>query len=82
MRVYSNSTSNGFCTVSSTKNIAKIVYTFSGSNAPQADKFTVDTGAYALDTHTWTGSAKSVTLTNTAGLGHWRLQIVEVTFEE
>lgn len=82
MRVYSNSTSNGWCQVSSEKTITKIVYKFAGTSyAPAADKFTCSPTGYTVGTTTWEGESNAVKLTNSAGSGHWRLQKLTVTIE-
>ena len=81
MRIYGD----GWVTVSSQKAIVKIEYTFDPSEQKDGDVVktfvpdqatfgSVDTGKYDLATQTWTGSAKSVTLTRATGTGHWRLQ--------
>ncbi len=82
MRVYSNSTSNGWCQVASEKTITKIVYKFaSASYAPATDKFSCDPSGYTVGTYTWEGESNTVKLTNTGGSGHWRLQKLTVTVE-
>lgn len=85
MRIYSNSTGNGWCQVSSGKTITKIVYKFAGgSYAPDADKFTCSPTGYTVGASgagTWVGEANSVKLTNSAGSGQWRLQKLTVTIE-
>ena len=71
---------NGTITVASTTdNITKIVFTWSGSYKPDSASV-ASVGTYAIDTGTWTGSAKSITLTRPSGSGHWRLQSVVVTY--
>ena len=71
----------GSVTVSSALDIVKIEYTYSDGKCPTASDFdSVDTGDYDLSTHTWTGSAKSVTLTRASGSGHWRLAKVVVYY--
>ncbi len=87
MRIYGD----GWVTVSSQKAIVKIEYTFDPSEQKDGDVVktfvpdqatfgSVDTGKYDLATQTWTGSAKSVTLTRATGTGHWRLQKVVVHY--
>lgn len=77
IRIYGD----GSVTVSSKLEIVKIEYVYDGDFCPDDDTFEdVDTGDYDLDTHTWTGSANSVTLTRATGNGHWRLQQVTVYY--
>lgn len=70
----------GSATIASEYTISEIVFTWDGSNCPDADVAT-PTG-YSTETKTWTGSAKSVVLTRPSGSGHWRLQSVKVTYTE
>ena len=77
IRIYGD----GSVTVSSALEIVKIEYTYSDGKSPVASDFAgVDTGDYDLSTHTWTGSAQSVTLTRATGSGHWRLAKVVVYY--
>jgi|GEM_PF-4046588 len=89
VRVYGD----GWVTVSSQKTIVKIEYTFDPTEQKDGDAVKtflpdeatfggVDTGKYDLATQTWTGSAKSVTLTRATGTGHWRLQKVSVYYAD
>ena len=89
MRIYGD----GWVTVSSSKTITKIEYTFDPSEQKDGDVTKtfipddatfggVDSGSYALATQTWTGSAKSVKLTRATGTGHWRLQQVKVYYAD
>ena len=89
VRVYGD----GWVTVSSRKTIVKIEYTFDPTEQKDGDAVktflpdeasfgSVDTGKYDLATQTWTGSAKSVTLTRATGTGHWRLQKVSVYYAD
>ncbi|MBP5487029.1 MAG: hypothetical protein J6Y06_05320 [Bacteroidales bacterium] len=80
IRIYGN----GYVNIeSSSKTIAKIVYTFASGKdyQPATDDVSTPSG-YNASTTTWTGSAKSVKLTRPSGNGHWRLQKVEVTFAQ
>lgn len=71
---------DGSIIVNSTSgNISKIQYTWSGSNKPQ-DADVSNVGTYNVSSGVWTGSAKSIVLTRPTGSGHWRLQSVEVTY--
>lgn len=87
MRIYGD----GWVTVSSSKAIVKVEYTFDPSEQtdngvtktflPDEASFgSVNVGSYDLATQTWTGAAKSVTLTRASGTGHWRLQKVVVYY--
>ena len=77
IRIYGD----GSVTVSSALEIVKIEYFYSDGKCPvTADFGGVDTGAYDLETHVWTGSANSVTLTRSTGSGHWRLNKVTVHY--
>lgn len=82
IRIYA--TESGEFTVSSEYNISKIELTFSEtSNAPSSGNYSVSTGSMTSGTSaTWTGKAKSVTISNTATSGHWRLQSLTVTYTE
>lgn len=71
----------GTLTVSSEKTIAKVIFTFDGSNKPTAENSSVDTGNYDVETAVWTGSAKSFVITNTASSGNFRFKAVEVIYE-
>ena len=73
----------GYCQISASSTITKIVYTFSGSSyAPSADNApTMSTGTYDVSTSTWTGSATSVRMTRPTGSGHYRLQKIVVTLQ-
>lgn len=88
MRIYGD----GWVTVSSSKTIVKIEYTFDPTEQKDGDVTktflpdeatfgSVDSGSYDKATQTWTGSAKSVTLTRATGTGHWRLQKVDVYYD-
>lgn len=84
IRTYSNNTTNGYFTISSSYNISKVEFTFSAdSNAPANTKYSVNTGSMTTGVGaTWTGKAKEITITNTAGSGHWRMQSLTVTYTE
>ena len=79
IRIYSNgkvtvSASNGY-------SISKIVLTYSDTS--YTGTFAANTGSYSLSsttTGTWTGSASTVVLTNTASSGHARIQKIAVTY--
>lgn len=65
--------------------ISKVELTFSGtSNAPSANTVWSCTDGSGSGTSgasaTWTGSAKTVKITRPTGNGHWRLQLVTVTY--
>ena len=69
----------GKFTIASSRNILKVVLTWSGSYKPDAATV-VNTGTYAVDTGTWTGSATSIVFSRPSGSGHWRLQAVQVFY--
>lgn len=75
IRVYGG----GSLTVASTYTIASIEFTWDGSNAPTSD--VASPTGYSTSTKTWTGEAKSITLTRPSGSGHWRLKKVTVTYK-
>ena len=74
----------GTLTISATETISKIVFTFDtykdNAYVPTASNCTVNTGSYDPDSRTWTGSATSITLTNTATGGHFRFQKLVITY--
>ena len=89
MRIYGD----GWVTVSSSKTITKIEYTFDPTEQKDGDVTktflpdeatfgSVDVGSYDKATQTWTGSAKSVKLTRATGTGHWRLQKIVAYYGE
>ena len=89
MRIYGD----GWVTVSSSKTINKIEYTFDPTEQKDGDAIktffpdeatfgSVDSGSYDKSTQTWTGSAKSVKLTRATGTGHWRLQKIKVYYAD
>ena len=82
-RLYSK---NSFTVSSATKKITKLTLTFSGSNKPTSEQYKVSSGTLDV-TQTapvWTSEStdgvSSITITNTASSGHWRLQKVAVTY--
>ena len=84
IRTYSSNTAEGYFTISSSYSISKIEFTFaSDSYAPATSAYSVDTGSLTAGANAvWTGEATSITITNTTGSGHWRLQSVKVTYSE
>lgn len=76
IRLYGGNTMN----VSSDYTITAITLSFDKSNAPSSSNFGVDSGEAVIGNPTnWTGSANSVTFTNTASSGHWRIQTIGIT---
>ena len=66
-------------TISASAPITKIVFTFAGTNyALKSGGYEFSDGTYNLATKTWTGSAESVTLTNTT-TSQWRIVSMVVT---
>lgn len=61
--------------------ISKIEYTWSGNYKPTVASVATP-ATYDVATSTWTGSAKSITLTRPTGDGNWRLQAVKVTYSD
>jgi len=83
MRLYGGNT----LTISSSKTISKIVFTYGDdyqgtSYYPTADNSSVTPGSYDYNAHSWTGSAKEVVLTRTATTGHFRIVSISITFAE
>ena len=75
-RIYAGNT----MIISAPTPITKIVFTFVGNNYTlAADGFEISDGEYTLTNKTWTGSAESVTFTNTSAK-QWRIVSVEVTY--
>ena len=67
-------------TISASAPITKIEFTFNGNNyALASNGFEVSDGEYALATKTWTGSAESITFTNTS-TKQWRITSMKVTY--
>ena len=80
VRIYN---SNTMTFNSSTGNIAKIVFTYKGSDKPtKDDSYTLSTGAYVQSKNTWTSAdskgVASVTFTNTEKT--FKIKSIEVTF--
>ncbi len=82
MRIYGST--KGYIQIESSKTITKIVYTFGGDKyEPKSGKYSVNSGTLTPGTTSiWTGSAKTVKLTNETGSDHWRLKTIEVTFAD
>ena len=79
VRIYGK---NSF-TVSCEDYITGITLTFTSKEYPTTENFSVDSGEATLGpTTTWQGNAKTITFTNTASTGHWRLQKVKVTIAD
>lgn len=66
-------------TVSSTKTIEKVVFTFSGTSY-NLNEPTVSEGSYDSETSTWTGSTSEFTITRGGTSGHARIQKMEFYF--
>lgn len=80
MRMYGG----GSCTVSSTREMEKIEFTFDTSDSGKyipGDDVQVTPGTYDVASKTWTGSATSVTMTRPSGSGHYRIQKITVYFK-
>lgn len=83
MRIYGE----GHATFTASDNlITKVKLTFASSYAPSSsDNRTIwnpNQGVTISNDKTiWEGSATSVSITRPSGSGHWRLQVVEVTYE-
>ncbi|MCR4921715.1 MAG: choice-of-anchor J domain-containing protein [Bacteroidaceae bacterium] len=80
MRLYGGNT----LTITSSKTIAKVEFTYnSGAEyTPTAQTCTVTPGTYDFSSHTWTGSATRIVLSNTASKGHFRLASIVITYAE
>lgn len=70
---------DGYFTIASTRNILKVVLTWSGTYKPDAASV-ASVGTYDPATGVWTGDAQSIVFTRPTGSGHWRLQAVHVYF--
>lgn len=70
----------GTITIKSSYSIAKIEFSWDGSNKPTSNDV-VNTGTFNSDYTEWTGEATEVVLTRPTGSGHWRLQSVKVTYK-
>ena len=67
-------------TISASAPISEIVFNFAGSKYEiKSGGFAVSDGTYALATKTWTGSAESITFTNTSA-SQWRIVSMTVTY--
>ena len=63
-----------------TGNFIKVVVTFGISDRPNTANV-VDTGSFDPATGVWTGYAPKITFTRPQGSGHWKVEAVEVFFE-
>lgn len=78
----------GGCSVqiTSSLDINKVVYTFAKGNAPTSSNCTItpSTGkaTYQATTLTWTGSTQSLEIKNKEGSSQWRLQKIEITYDD
>lgn len=66
-------------TISSSKKIVKIVFTFTTKPTSSNSSFTP--GSFDYNTSTWTGETTSILIKNTASSGHWRFSKIEVTYQ-
>jgi len=79
MRMYGGNT----LTISSTKTIAKVQFTYSGADyTPTSENATVTPGSYDISTHTWTGNATSIEFSRASGSGHFRIASISITYAE
>ena len=76
LRLYAGNT---FQLTSSNGNITKVVFTTDSSN-PFNAAATAEPGALDVATSTWTGDAKSFTITNGSGKGHARIEKMTITY--
>ena len=74
-RIYAGNT----MTISAPAPITKIEFTFVNNYAFQSEGFELSDGEYTLTSKTWTGSAESVTFTNTSAK-QWRIVSMTVTY--
>ncbi|MDY6251278.1 MAG: hypothetical protein SPL48_00935, partial [Bacteroidales bacterium] len=76
----------GSVQITSSLAITKVVYTFAKGNAPTSTNCTItpSTGNATLGTTslTWTGNTQSLKITRTSGKDHWRLQKIEITYDD
>ncbi|MCI5980623.1 MAG: hypothetical protein MRZ38_07080 [Muribaculaceae bacterium] len=76
----------GSVQITSSLAITKVVYTFAKGNAPTSSNCTINpsTGKATLGTTslTWTGNTQSLKITRTSGKDHWRLQKIEITYDD
>lgn len=77
IRVYGNGT---MTVASATKTIGKIEIVFSGDSYKPTSADVVDNGSYDYTTGTWTGNSKKIVFTRPSGSGHWRVQVIKVTY--
>ena len=66
-------------TISAVAPITKIEFSFAGNYGFQSEGFQLSDGEYAVTSKTWTGSAESVTFTNTSAK-QWRIVSMAVTY--
>lgn len=71
---------NNEMTISSSKKIVKIVFTFTTKPTSSNSSFTP--GSFDYNTSTWTGETTSILIKNTASSGHWRFSKIEVTYQD
>ena len=76
LRLYAGNT---FELTSTNGNITKVVFTM-GSNNPFNAAATATPGALDVTTATWTGDAKTFTITNGSGKGHARVEKMTITY--
>ncbi len=74
-RIYAGNT----MTISAVAPITKIEFTFVNNYALQSGSYQISEGSYALATTTWTGSAESITFSNT-GSKQWRIISMTITY--
>ena len=76
----------GSVQITSSLAITKVVYTFAKGNAPTSSNCTItpSTGKATLGTTslTWTGSTQSLEIKRKNGSGHWRLQKIEIIYDD
>lgn len=76
----------GSVQITSNLAITKVVYTFAKGNAPTSSNCTItpSTGnaTYQATTLTWTGSTQSLEIKNKEGSSQWRLQKIEITYDD
>ncbi|MBO4549358.1 MAG: hypothetical protein J5733_01390, partial [Bacteroidaceae bacterium] len=75
IRIYAGNT----MTISAEAPITKIEFNFVNNYAFQSGGFELSDGEYSLTSKTWTGSAESVTFTNTSAK-QWRIVSMTVTY--
>ena len=76
----------GSVQITSNLAITKVVYTFAKGNAPTSSNCTItpSTGkaTYQATTLTWTGGTQSLEIKNKEGSSQWRLQKIEITYDD